>query len=129
MTENNDIYNAYKGLPKEDLNDSFITACKWGRLEQVKCLLENQEFSKYIDVHYKDDEAFVWSLVNSKREIFSYLIHEYRIEKTDRIKECLSNSISDVVDDAAQMFEMRELNERLNEDLTPNNQNSKKAKI
>ena len=133
MSVTKDIYNAYIGLPKDDLNDSFIQACKWGKTLQVKCLLENPEFSKYIDVHYKDDHAFAWTLINSKREVLTYLIHEYKIEKTEKIKEYLQEYMKDlsldIIGEAIQMFELRELNENLHSELDKNDSHAKKVKL
>jgi hypothetical protein len=133
MSVTKDIYNAYIGLPKDDLNESFVQACRWGKTLQVKCLLENTEFSKYIDVHYNDDHAFALTLDNSKREVLSYLIQEYQIEKTEKIKEYLEeyskDSNLDIIGEAINMFELRELNEQLNSELSKNNSNAKKAKL
>jgi len=80
-------------------------------------------------VHLSDDAAFAWALTNQKREVLRYLIHNYKIEKTEKIKEYLTDIGIDVINEARNMFEIRELNLELKEDLNINKNKNKSIRV
>lgn len=96
-------------------------------------MLENQEGSKvlkYILTHpqLKDEIEHLPILILASQKnhlnILEYLIFDYKIEKTEQVESYIANNL-----DTIRMFELRDLNRNLHDDLQYNNQMIRKNKV
>jgi hypothetical protein len=122
--------NMHQNMHKEELTGSFVVACNIGDLDAIKSLLENPDFEKHVDVHFNNDVAFQWILCNNRFEVMKYLILEYQIDKTKKIKEYLTTFRKEsIIKEAIRLFELQELNSSLNKELTTNDNKNRKIKL
>lgn len=123
----------HSNTPKDELTKSFIAGCQVSDLDAIKSLLENPEFNKHVDVHAKDDLAFQWALSQMNTEVLHYLIMEYGIERPlsmEKFAKSLSNTPKkDIVAQVEKMFEARDINNALEEELIKNDGKNKKVKL
>lgn len=66
-------------------------ACKYGRLDMLKYLLESPDLKEHGNIHAKDDYAFRWACLNNHTDIVDYLVFEKNIPKSDGIYFFLNN--------------------------------------
>ncbi len=114
----------------------FIKACELGHFEIIKYLLTSSELKKNVNFHTQKDFGFV--LLNSNClfeqkiltqntiEFMKYLIFELKIGKTEEISKCLSDYPNIEVE---RLFEQRELNENLKNNLNININRTKPIKL
>lgn len=101
------------------------TASIYGAINIVKFLLLDDKYSKQINIHAKNDEAFRFAVKFGNKNIVKFLILDFNIEKTKSIEEFLSQKIDDY---AINLFNNRFLKEDLEMNLLEN-KNKKKIKI
>ena len=66
-------------------------ACKYGRLEVLKYLLDSPDLVEHGNIHAKDDYAFRWACLNGHHDIVHYLIFDKGIKQTEHIDFFLNN--------------------------------------
>lgn len=129
------LFNHSNGSIKEQLysniNVAFVDACESGQLDIVKFLLNSNELSKNADLHYNKDSAFESAFYYHQTNVLEYLILDLYIEKNDNINTFLNSASNhQLVSIVNKLFNLRELNKELNEDLIKNDINDvKRIKI
>ena len=127
---NQELKEKYKKLNKEELNDQFIDACENGHLEIVKYLLTSAELTEHANIHAKNHEGFICACRYGSLEVIKYLIIDMNIEKTTQIEKYLNeNKDNDNVQQAIELFNTRDLYDKLNENIKDNKETVKKMKI
>ena len=122
LTEHADIH------AKDD--EGFIWACFYGYLEIVKYLLTSPELKKHADIHAENDVGFIWACYESRLEVIKYLIIDMNIDKTNYIETYLNeNKDNKNVQQAIELFNIRDLHHQLNENIKDNKEKIKKMKI
>lgn len=107
------------------------TACTDGSLEFVKYILTAPELKSNIDIHTQHDVCFRTATLHETTNVLKYLIFDFNIEKTDDIKEFLSfhSAVNPFAAKVSRMFEMRDMNAKLEQELPTNIFKIKKAKL
>jgi hypothetical protein len=99
-------------------------ACAFNHVPLVKYLLTSPELKKHSNIHDDDDHAFKLAYKDKHFQVLEYLIFDYKIKKTNAIKELLKDN-----QELSNMFSKRELNEQLHNNLTTNLIKTSKNKI
>ena len=111
-------------------NLGFIWACENGHLEVVKYLLTSAELTEHVDIHASNDEGFICACRYGRLEVIKYLIIDMNIEKTIHIETYLNeNKDNENVQQAIELFNTRELHQKLNENIKDNKEKVRKIKI
>lgn len=100
-----------------------------GDVAIVKYILTSPELTDRPDIHTQHDVAFRSAFINERIKLIEYFIYDLDIEKNDTISEFLNFQNSDFADKVKKLFEKRELNKSLNNDLKVQPTNSKKNKV
>jgi hypothetical protein len=123
----------FKVLLNEDTieknNKSFLldtrmieNASQHKEFKILKYIYNKHEFKGQFQPENGFKDACYFGNIN----LLSFLIFDYKIEKSDEIKRFLAQ---DNYEDAERMFELRHVNEQLNSELGSNQNNNKKIKI
>jgi hypothetical protein len=123
-------------------------ACRAHQTELIKFLISSPYLKEYPDVHVEKDLLFKTALGNQERDILHYLIFDYKIDKTQEIQSYLEHMKtnpkynlgsmyyttvpSDFIKEIDAMFKVRDLNQKLESELscdTITKSNPKKLKI
>jgi hypothetical protein len=99
-------------------------ACASNHLEIVKYLLTSPELKKHSNIHANDDYSFKSACRNNNMDTIQYLIFEYRIPKNRSIKEFLKEN-----NEISQMFDKRDLNEQLHQEIKGSETTKKRNKL
>ena len=99
-------------------------ACASNHLEIVKYLLTSPELKKHSNIHANDDYSFKSACRNNHIELVQYLIFEYRIAKNKSIQKFIKDN-----DEISQMFDKRDLNDQLHQEIKGSDTNKKRNKI
>lgn len=104
------------------------TACMIGHLEMVKYLLSSPDLKQHANIHSADDLSFKYVCSNNNLELLKYLIFDFNIDITNDIKAYL---IAIPNEQAERLFNLREINIQLNDNLLMNNNRNdiKKPKL
>ena len=122
LTEHADIHT------ENDLG--FRLACEEGRLEVVKYLLASDELTEHAKIHARNDEGFIWACRSGHLEVIKYLIIDMNIDKTIQIEKYLNeNKDKKYVQQAIELFNIRDLHHQLKENIKDNKEKVKKVKI
>ena len=124
--QNEEFYEIFKGSSKKDLNWGYISACQQGSVDKVKYLLSSPDLNKHADIHAWSDLGFTCACVRKNLEIIEYLIFDMNIEKTKKIEKYLKNKPNEQV---KKWFRLRELNNKLEQELYCDRLNNKKLKV
>jgi hypothetical protein len=119
-----------KGTPQEEVDKYFIRMCFFADFEYIKYLLTSPEIDLHANVHANNDKGFanlIEDLPKAQQadcrdrttEIIHYLIFDFNIEKTPAIEEILK-SRGELAEPYRKMFETRELNNSLSNELEIN---------
>jgi len=108
------------------LEDIILTCLIEGRFEMVEYLMRHDELKNNIDINRDEDYIFKFICENEGHEVIQYLVVDLNIKKTEEIAKLLENSIYNKY---KKMFETRELNNSLNNELDTSNQIKKKTKL
>lgn len=105
-------------------------ACYENNVDILKYIFKSQELSKHVDIHKDDDSIFRLLLIKSRKDkpldVLQYFIFDLNIEETENIKKARSTYKREFVE---KMFELRQFNQTLNNDLTINQNKHKQFKI
>jgi hypothetical protein len=136
--EHHDEYEKYRIGTQEELDKYFLHSCTYTNLSHIKYLLTSAELKIHANVHAEDDLGFAHIIGNKEggKEIAKYLIFDFNVDKTAIIEEMLNYDeksvgaeVIEIVQEYKKMFEARELNKSLNNELGNNENNNKKLKI
>lgn len=121
-------FNKYLNRFNNRLHDDagFTEACFYGHFEVVKFLLTAHELKEYPDIHARNDTGFISALFNRRLDILQFLIFDMNIEKTEHIEKYLKENPNKQVEN---MFQKRDLNNKLEEELYCDRLNDKKMKV
>ena len=103
--------------------------------EIIDCLIKSPLFKDKIDLHTNDDILFVQAFNNHKDELLDYLIFERQLDKTSKINNFLNNpdlhnQNNPYLNQVKHLFEVRNLNKALENELTVNKgSNQKRIKV
>lgn len=103
--------------------------------EIINSLIKSPLFKDKFDLHTNNDILFIQAYNNHKDDFLDYLIFERKLEKTKKIEEFLNDPQLHRQDDhylkkIKYMFEVRDLNNELNNELKTNSGSiQKKIKI
>ncbi len=64
----------FKNYSQEELNNTFIKACKIGNLSMVRYLLTSPELKQHADIHAIEDSGFQWACEKGHLHIVQYLL-------------------------------------------------------
>ena len=127
---NQELKEKYKKLNQEQLNKVFINSCYQGHLDVVKYLLTSPELTEHADIHARSDLGFIWACIHRHLEVIKYLIIDMNIEKTTQIEKYLNEAKDNkYVQQAIELFNTRDLHQKLNENIKDNKEKLKKMKI
>lgn len=101
-------------------NDAIIDACEKGHIEIVKYLLTS--FSSNFDMY----KVFTSASYYDKRDIVNFLIFDLKIEQSESITYYLNEFKRD---DIKELFQKRELHEKLTSEIKSENINKPRIKI
>lgn len=101
-------------------------ACRYGNLEVVKYLLTSPDLTEYANIHEDNDLAFKDACYKKYLEIVKYLIFDYKIDQTVSIRGFL---ILENRKEILDMFDKRDLQDKLSKELNNNNIIEKRTKI
>lgn len=107
-------------------NSPLLEAYTNEHYQTVKYLLISPDLIEHADPHSNGDTLFYHVLNSDNPEMLKFLIFDLNIEKTKEITRILE-TYNDV--EVNNLFELRELNKELNQNLSSNDINIKKAKI
>lgn len=116
----------YMILSKKELNVMFKDACAQDDLGEVKYLLTSPDLKEYADIHDDNDYGFKLACFKGYLNIIKFLIFDINIKKTEQIEKYLTKNPNEQV---KNMFKIRELNKRLNNELKSDNIINKKIKL
>jgi flagellin-specific chaperone FliS len=136
MSIKNSDYSKYKNATQKELDKAFLHSCIYTKFDHIKYLLTSPELKRHANVHTNEDLGFAHLMGNKEkaRDIITYLIFDFNIEKTSTIEEILeyemdSLELINLTKDIKRMFEQRELNQELDSILVKNDKHFKKIKI
>ena len=112
-----------RGLQNGNL---LVAACEDGHIEVVKYLLESSQLQINFELEGNQYKLFTSAYDNSQFEVLSYFIVDLDLKKTDSIKEHMAKTFKPEVDN---IFNMRDLNKSLKEELNDNQPHNKKLKV
>jgi len=92
-------------------------------------LFKSDELQNKIDPHVGNDIIFYTAYKECKINVLNYLIYDLNIEINDSIENYLNDKRISIFDKVKNMFEMRELNKDLSQNLNNNNNNQAKPKL
>ena len=69
-----ELYEEYKGLSQDELNQAFINACNDGKLEIVEYLLTSSKLNQHININVKNGAGFCLACREGHLEIVKYLL-------------------------------------------------------
>lgn len=101
-------------LDKSSANLALGLATVQGRLEIVKYLIESPELKEYVNIHASKDRNFRNASVQNHLDIVQYFIFDLNFRQSKPIKEHL---IAYPNEEVTKMFELRELNKQLGQEL------------
>lgn len=105
----------------------FRHACANGHLEVVEFLLSSPKIKDHVNIHTDDDCGFLWAAENQENwHVVEYFIFDRKIEKTKTIDRFLKNEKCEVIE---KMFEIRDMQKTLTEELPKKEVINKKSKI
>jgi hypothetical protein len=110
-------------------NEPLRIACNGNFKKMVEYFLTSPELNEHSDIYQDQQQAFKDACKAESLEVLQYLIFEYKIEKTDEIKEYLKTSNTKFNETVKNMFILREVNQDLNNELSTDNQSTKKPKL
>jgi ankyrin repeat protein len=112
--------------------DQIRYALHIGEFDIVDYLLNSSDLKKNFDIHMQEDTIFKQFCQFGDMGNLKYLIHDLDIEITEEINNYLAKPPSrkqSLVNEAKNMFELRELNKQLNQNLNENIESKKKPKL
>lgn len=109
---------------KANPNLALIEVCYSEDLEGLK-FLTSKEINQYIDIHYDNDAPFKGLIHYEYTHLIKYLIMDYGIEITPRIKQLAKNTGGEI----KKLIESKELHETLNTELKMSEQSNKPSKF
>ncbi len=115
-----------------DPNKLLLDACLHGQLEVVQFLLTSPELDKKAKLEYKDHKAFTKACESGNLELIRFFIIDLDYEKNKEVYKILSDHLdSDIVKQAENMFELRNINHDLRANLTDSEKinHTKKLKL
>lgn len=109
---------------KSFLSDTKLweNACQHEEFKIIKYIYTTPELKDSFSSELGFKDACYWNNPN----LLSFLIFDYKIENSDEIKRFLAQ---DYYEDAERMFKLREVNEQLINELSSNQDQTKKPKI
>jgi hypothetical protein len=115
-------------------DDSYIgnpltNACFGGHLEIVQYLLFSKTLKENVKIANFGTSAFEAAFLNNHIHILKYLIFEIKIEKTEEIKKIIAHSPITGSSNIDNLFQIRELNSKLNNELHTNQIKQQTMKI
>jgi hypothetical protein len=117
----------FKNINKiKTLSDIFPSTCEKGHVNILKYLLNYPEFVNNVNVSDMIYYGIYEACKNNQMAVFNYFIFDLKIEMNQHIRDYLvENNRYDIV----ELFNKRELNRNLHENLETNHQSTKKIKI
>ena len=114
----------------EEKDLGFRWACEKGHLEVVKYLLASDELTEHADIHSRNDLGFIWACRCGHLEVIKYLIIDMSIDKTTYIEKYLTEKKDNkTAQQATELFNTRDLYQKLKENIKDNKEKVKKMKI
>ena len=112
-----------------DNDYGFRGACENGHLEIVKYLLTSPELKEHADIHVRNDEGFKNACEQGHLEVIKCLIIDMNIDKTKHIEKYLNKKTDNkTVQQAIELFNTKDLYQKLNENIKDNKEKVKKVK-
>jgi hypothetical protein len=103
----------------------FQDVCASGNVEFIEYLL-NSQWKSNIDIHADKDKAFINCCNYEAIEAIKYFIFNLKIPKSSYIEEYLNEFPYEFNNKVIKMFDVRDLNESLENQLEPNEKSNRK---
>jgi len=68
------LYEKYKNLNQVGLDNSFITMCNYGHLDDIKFLLTSPQLSLHANIEVNDGAGLAYACMNNHIDIVKYLL-------------------------------------------------------
>ena len=106
-------------------DEGFVWAAGGGHVEVVRYLLTSPELKERSDIHADNDGAFKVARIFNNWEMIKFLIFEMKLDMTEEIDRILMSKYDKEI---RNWFSVRDLNDKLNNDLEvdPNEKNRMK---
>jgi ankyrin repeat protein len=111
---------------KANANEALLEVCYTDDLAGLE-FLTSKEISSLIDIHLNKDQPFEILIENEHINLIKYLINDYQIDITDKIKKIAKNKNEEIF----KLIEAKQLHNTLSAELKNDDQqlNSKKVKL
>jgi hypothetical protein len=129
----------YESCINEDIVNKYVLkpACELLEFDVVNYIIDSPKFSKMVDLHFEHDLLFKQAFNNQKTELLQHLIFDLKLtERADIIYFLYDDNInkqgSEYSMNVKNMFKIRDLNEKLDSELSvkpENKQETKRLKI
>ena len=126
MDKDEEFHKRCKDFSKAQINSVFLECCHNGNLERIKYVLHSPDLREHADIHAHYDSGFGYAAQFGHTEVVEYFIFDMNIEKTKFITANLKPKHKDKIEN---MFRLRDLNAKLEEDLTVSKITNKKIKL
>lgn len=110
-------------------NHTLSIAAGQGRLNIIKYILNNPQLKDFSDIHVHKDCPFRSACTNEEIDVIKYFIFDLNIEKSIHINNWLSSKKDAITLEIEQMFNIRDLNQNLNNELSLNKNIKNKVKL
>lgn len=104
----------------------FCQACLNGHINIVKYMLFDEELINHVTIHAKGKLGFKLASLQNHHELINFFIFEMKIRKTKSIEIFLQKNPNEQVQN---WFNLRELNDNLEKDLSSKKNKTKKIKL
>ncbi len=114
---------------KDKVSMALQAACALGNLDSIKNFLTSPDLKEHGDLNYDNGVALEFLFMNEHLHVFEYLIFDYKLEKTkvlERLMEIHQDAFSEKIQ---KMFQIRDVNVELTEELPSKNNDEKRLKI
>ncbi len=110
-------------------NDHLRAATSKGYIHILDFLFNSPELKENLSPHQSNDIVFNTACKKQNLEVLNYLIFDLNIDISPYIEYYFNDEQSDFADKVKNLFEMRELNKSLSEDLSSNQNIKPKTKL
>jgi ankyrin repeat protein len=104
-------------------------ACHGGHLNVIQYLLASKDLKEKSNIHLDCDMIFRILVEKRDTEALKHIIFDLNIDITDTISECLEYVVEPFKSEVKKMFELRDLNSNLKNNLSINQIDSKRIKL
>ena len=103
----------------KNIDKAFLEAYSNNHLHVAKFLLTSEKLNVHANIHAQKDKAFIYCCATNKIDFINFFIFDYQITRTKEINNA-SIRLIDGNQDILALFDKREINNKLQQDLNNN---------